>query len=389
MITGSRRHILLALSPALLLAVAAFAASAQTQTQPDKAHAASLYSAHRVAVSAETVKVTEYRPQLVLTGTVAARNLINLAFRASGQVTERHADVGQKVEAGDLLARIDAVEQQAALRSAQASLNAAQAQLVQATANYARQQALLKQGFTTRSQFGTAEETKQLAEAALISAQTQMKNAQDMMSYTELRAPRSGVVTARNIETGQLVQAAQTAFIIAADGERDAVFDVQEALAAHAETIEGKSDGQGLPPVNLSLVSDPAIVATGHVREIAPVVNATTGTVRVKVGLNTPPAAMTLAAPVIGSLSLPAVRAVVLPWSAVTAQDGKPAVWVFDPKTNSVSSALVQILDYEREKIIISDGLKDGQMVVTRGGQMLGEGSVVDLLMVDEKSVTQ
>lgn len=387
MITGSREHILRLFFQSLFLFVTASVALAQSQ--PDKLKDNTLNSAHRVAVSAETVKVTEYRPQLVLTGTVAARNLINLAFRASGQVTERNADVGQKVEAGDLLARIDAVEQQAVLRSAQASLNAAQAQLVQATANYARQQALLKQGFTTRGQFGTAEETKQRAEASLISAQSQMKNAQDMMSYTELRAPRSGVVTARNIETGQLVQAAQTAFTIAADGERDAVFDVQEALAAHAETIGGKPDKQGLPPVSLSLVSDPAVTSTGHVREIAPVVNATTGTVRIKVELDTPPAAMTLAAPVTGTLSLPAVRAVVLPWSAMTAQDGKPAVWVLDPQTNSVTSVPIQVLDYEREKIIISDGLQDGQMVITRGGQMLGEGSVVDLLKVDEKSVTQ
>lgn len=387
MITGSRKHILRLFSQGILLFVTVSVAVAQSQT--DQLKDKTLYSAHRVAVSAETVKVTEYRPQLVLTGTVAARNLINLAFRASGQVTERNADVGQKVEAGDLLARIDAVEQQAVLRSAQASLNAAQAQLVQATANYARQQALLKQGFTTRGQFGTAEENKQRAESALISAQSQMKNAQDMMSYTELRAPRSGVVTARNIEAGQLVQAAQTAFTIAADGERDAVFDVQEALAAHAEQIVGKSGTAALPQVSLSLVSDPVVAATGHVREIAPVVNATTGTVRIKVELDTPPTAMTLAAAVTGTLSLPAVRAVVLPWSAMTALDGKPAVWVLDPKTNSVTSVLVEVLDYEREKIIISDGLEDGQMVVTRGGQMLGEGSVIDLLMVDEKSVTQ
>ncbi len=387
MITGSRKHILRLFSQAIFLFVTASVAVAQSQT--DKLKDKTLYSAHRVAVSAETVKVTEYRPQLVLTGTIAARNLINLAFRASGQVTERNADVGQKVEAGDILARIDAVEQQAVLRSAQASLNAAQAQLVQATANYARQQALLKQGFTTRGQFGTAEENKQRAESALISAQSQMKNAQDMMSYTELRAPRSGVVTARNIEAGQLVQAAQTAFIIAADGERDAVFDVQEALAAHAEQIVGKSGTAALPQVSLSLVSDPMVAATGHVREIAPVVNATTGTVRIKVELDTPPAAMTLAAPVTGTLSLPAVRAVVLPWSTMTAQDGKPAVWVLDRETHSVTSVPIQVLDYEREKIIISDGLEDGQMVITRGGQMLGEGSVVDLLMVDEKSVTQ
>lgn len=387
MITGLRRQILRSFSKAVLLTASVCAVSAQARA--DATSDPALYQAHRVAVSAETVKITQYRPQLVLTGSVAARNLINLAFRASGQVTERKVDVGQKVEAGDLLARIDAVEQQAALRSALASLNAAQAQLVQATANFSRQQVLLQQGFTTRGQYGTAEEAKQRAESALISAQSQMKNAHDMMSYTELRAPRSGVVTARNIEAGQLVQAAQTAFIIAADGARDAVFDVQEALAAHAETIEGNHDGQGLPPVNLALVSDPEVTATGHIREIAPVVNATTGTVRIKVGLDVTPAAMSLAAPVTASLSLPAVNAVILPWSAMTARDGKPAVWVLDPKTKSVVSAPVQILDYEREKIIISGGLQDGQMVVTRGGQMLGEGSVVDLFMTDKQKATQ
>lgn len=375
---------------AVLAAVPVFAAHSQTiNTQPALASASELYNAHRVAVSARTVEVSDYRSQLMLTGSIAARNLINLAFRASGQVIERNVDVGQKVEAGSLLARIDAVDQQAALQSAQASLNAARAQLTQAVANYNRQDVLLKQGFTTRSQFGSAEEAKQRAESALKNAETQMKNAQDMMSYTELRAPRSGVVTARNIEAGQLVQAAQTAYVIAADGDRDAVFDVQEALAAHAETLEEKSGLKALPQVSLSLTSDPSIRATGHVREVAPVVNARTGTVRIKVEIDTPPAAMTLGVPVTGSLMLPAMRAIILPWSALTSQQGKPAVWVIDPQTNKVFSRLVDVLDYEREKIIISEGVENGQLVVTRGGQMLGEGAQVDILLLDDQKVAQ
>lgn len=375
---------------AVLAAVPVFAAHSQTiNTQPALAPASELYNAHRVAVSARTVEVSDYRSQLMLTGSIAARNLINLAFRASGQVIERNVDVGQKVEAGSLLARIDAVDQQAALQSAQASLNAARAQLTQAVANYNRQDVLLKQGFTTRSQFGSAEEAKQRAESALKNAETQMKNAQDMMSYTELRAPRSGVVTARNIEAGQLVQAAQTAYVIAADGDRDAVFDVQEALAAHAETLEERGGLKALPQVSLSLTSDPSIRATGHVREVAPVVNARTGTVRIKVEIDTPPAAMTLGVPVTGSLMLPAMRAIILPWSALTSQQGKPAVWVIDPQTNKVSSRLVDVLDYEREKIIISEGVENGQLVVTRGGQMLGEGAQVDILLLDDQKVAQ
>lgn len=330
----------------------------------------------RPAVAVQVIEFIDFSSQLSLTGAIAAKTTLNLSFRAGGQVIERLAEVGQRVEAGQLLARIDSIEQQSGLRSAEAGLAAAKAQLVQARSHYNRQQSLLAQGFTTQGQFGAAQEALQRTQAAVAAAESQLGSAQDMMSYTQLHAPRAGVITARNIEAGQLMQAAQTAYVLAADGGRDAIFDVQESLAADAATAER----QDTLRVDLSLISDPRIVASGHVSEVSPVVNARTGTVRVKVSLDNIPTEMALGAPVTGSLRLRPHKAVELPWSALTSDAGIPAVWVVDRETNRVSLAPVKILSFEREKLILAGGVEEGQSVVIRGAQMLGTGEHVDII---------
>ncbi|EEQ96401.1 Membrane fusion protein mtrC precursor [Brucella intermedia LMG 3301] len=96
-----------------------------------------------VPVAAVKAVASDYQPKLTLSGSIAARSLVNVSFRLNGQVVQRLVEVGQHVEKGQPLASIDDVEQQANLRVAQASKDAAQAQLVQAEANFARQKALL------------------------------------------------------------------------------------------------------------------------------------------------------------------------------------------------------------------------------------------------------
>ncbi|WP_163595045.1 HlyD family efflux transporter periplasmic adaptor subunit, partial [Klebsiella pneumoniae] len=87
----------------------------------------------------------------------------------------------------------------------------------------------------------------------------------------------------------QVVQAAQTVFTVAEDGDRDAVFNVQETLVAGVH-------GSTPPPVAVALLADPKVTAQGTVREIAPVVDPASGSVRVKVALPATPAAMPLGA---------------------------------------------------------------------------------------------
>ncbi|TIO32111.1 MAG: efflux RND transporter periplasmic adaptor subunit [Mesorhizobium sp.] len=323
-----------------------------------------------VMVRAETVAIADYAPRTSLTGVIAARTLNNLSFRVGGRVAERLVDVGQHVDKDAVLARIDPQEQESDLRSAQADLDAAQAQLTQASAAFERQKTLLAQGYTTRRDYDAADQALKVAQGSVEQAQSALANARENLSFTELKAGAAGVVTARQVEAGQVVQAAQTVFAIAEDGDRDAVFNVQETLVAKTPAA---------PAVTITLLSDPQVKATGKVREISPAVDPASGSIRVKVAIADTPAGMPLGAAVIGSASAKPSKAVILPWQALTSSDGKPAVWVVDVSTKAVATTPVNVLAFDSGTVVIDKGLEAGQSVVTAGGQLLSPGQTVEI----------
>lgn len=319
----------------------------------------------RIRVSSVAAKPSS--SEISLTGAIAARTETNLAFRTSGRIIKRLVDVGDSVKRGQLLAQMEDEVQAADLDSARATLSAAEADLAHATAAFTRQQTLLRANSTAQSTYDMAEENLKVARAASESARSAVTNAQETLSYTRLTADADGIVTARNADVGETVQAAQAVYSVAVDGPRDAVFDIYESLL--------KSD---VPPeVTVSLASDPSVVAKGLVREVAPSVDQKTGTVRVKVGLDTPPAAMTLAAVVRGSVVMAGPLAITLPPAALASLGGKPAVWVLDSGAMTVSLRPVTVSEYQTGAIVISDGLKDGDQVVVDGSKLLRQGQAV------------
>ncbi|WP_245493133.1 MULTISPECIES: efflux RND transporter periplasmic adaptor subunit [unclassified Mesorhizobium] len=323
-----------------------------------------------VMVRTETVAIANYAPRTSLTGAIAARTLNNLSFRVGGRVAERLVDVGQHVDQGAVLARIDPQEQEFDLRSAQADLDAAQAQLTQAAAAFERQKTLLARGYTTRRDYDAAEQASKVARGSVDAAQSALANAKENLSFTELKAGAAGVITVRQVEAGQVVQAAQTVFTLAEDGDRDAVFNVEETLVAKTPAA---------PAVTITLLSDPQIKAMGKVREISPAVDPASGSIRVKVAIPDTPAGMPLGAAVIGSVSAQPLKAVILPWQALTLSDGKPAVWVVDQSTKAVTTAQVEVLAFGSGSVVIDKGLEAGQTVVTAGGQLLSPGQTVEI----------
>ena len=179
-------------------------------------------------VHTEVIQPRARHTPLTLTGEVEARFRADLSFRVSGRVLERLVDVGAPVNVGDLLARIDPTEQQADFAAATAAVAAAEAQLRVAQATFERQNYLLSSGFTTRTAHDQSQEQLRTAQSTLKSAKAELGTARDKLEDTQLRARAEGVITARKLEVGQIVQAAQTVFTVAQDGERDAVFDVPE-----------------------------------------------------------------------------------------------------------------------------------------------------------------
>ncbi|OYD83868.1 efflux RND transporter periplasmic adaptor subunit [Azospirillum brasilense] len=322
-------------------------------------------------VRAITVERNVQGAPVTLTGQVRAQDQANLSFRLDGRLLERRVNVGDLVQPGQIVGKLDPQIQQNSLRQAQAGLSAAQAQLVQARNAFRRQQELLKNGWTTNASFDQAQQALDSAEAQVTSSRAQMHNAEEMLSYTDLLADTAGTVTATGAEPGEVLRAGQMVVQVARQGGRDAVFDVPSQLIRTAPRD---------PVVAVSLAEDPSVTATGRVREVAPQADPTTRTFQVKVGLIDPPDAMRLGATVAGRIRLSPPEGVDVPASALTQSNGRPAVWVFDRKNQTVSLRSVEISQHEPASVVISQGLAAGEVVVTAGAQVLRPGQKVRLL---------
>ncbi|SFL45729.1 efflux RND transporter periplasmic adaptor subunit [Methylorubrum salsuginis] len=319
------------------------------------------------------VRVVEARKnpvaaEVVLTGDIQAQAQTNVAFRTNGKVSERRVEVGDHVAADQVLAVLEPLVQRANLDNAKAALVSAEAQLTQAKVTFERQKQLLAGGYTTRPSYDNAEQQLRTSQAAVDSAKAALGTSEEQLSYTELRAGVSGIVLSRTFEVGQVVQAGQSVMVLAQDGPRDAVFNVYEALTANPP--EDKA-------IQVVLQSDPSVTAVGRVREISPTVDPQSGTVRVKMGLEATPPAMTLGAVVIGRGRFGGREAVVLPWSALYRFENRPAVWIHDPATGTVSVRRIEIDRYGGADIVLKGGVAPGESVVVAGIQFLRPGQRV------------
>jgi RND family efflux transporter MFP subunit len=312
---------------------------------------------------------------LTLTGQIRAQTQTNLAFRVDGRVIERHADVGDRVEAGQLIARLDPQIQKNGLRQAEADLSAARAQLVQARNDFERQKSLVESGYASRTRFDAAEQTLKTAKAQVDSAEAQVRNATEQLDFTELYADSDGSVTAIGAEPGEVAAAGQMVVQVAHEGGLDAVFDVP------AQTFRRASKDV---VIQVALADDPAIKVMGRVREVAPQADSATRTFPVKVGLIDPPEAMRLGMTVTGSITLNAPEGIELPASALMQAGDHPAVWVVDPETKTVSLRNIDVIRYDAATVVVGQGLTVGEIVVTAGVQTLRPDQMVRLLGDDQ-----
>ncbi|QOG17520.1 MULTISPECIES: efflux RND transporter periplasmic adaptor subunit [Bradyrhizobium] len=322
-------------------------------------------------VRTSTVEKRKVTTPLTFTGRIEAEDEVNIAFRISGRLLSNDAKIGDRVKAGQVLARLESQNELNGLRQAQASLAAAQGQLTQARNHFDRQETLLAQGWTTRANFDAATQARQTAQSQVDAAEAQLSAAHDLVGFTELTADAPGVITATGPGAGEVVQVGQMIARIARQDGRDAVFDVPSQLVRSAS-----SD----PEVEVSLADDQTIKARGRVREVAAQASAVTRTFEVRVGLTDPPPAMRLGATVVGRVNTSAGPMIDIPSSALTRMNQRPAVWVVDPANNTVSVRNVDVLRFDEAQAVISQGLDTGEVIVTAGVQALHPGQTVRVL---------
>lgn len=322
-----------------------------------------------VRVAVQPVASLDVASSVMLTGDIQARKVTEQSFRVSGKLVKRYADVGDRVRAGQVLARLDPREQKTDLASANAEVAVRESRLHLAEQNYQRQQLLLPKGYTNLSEYQKARSGLDSARGDLAALRAQQANARDQVGYTELFAVANGVITARHAEEGQVVQAATPVFNLAHDGQREAVFSAYESLLG-ADQTEGT--------VTISPLGQPTIQLSGTIREITPIVSAASGTLRVRVALPDAAIAPALGSVVSARLQTRSQRAFALPWSALSRTQGQPAVWRLDDQSK-VRLTRVKVLRYEQGQVIVSEGLNEGDRVVSRGLQFLYPGQQVEV----------
>ncbi len=322
-------------------------------------------------VRSVTIAKSEGGNTIALSGRIAAEDEVAIAFRIPGRLIERTVNVGDRVRPGQVIARLEQMNERNQLLSAQAALNAANADLVRARDEFTRQSSLIDEGFTTRAQLDQATAGFRAAEAQVKSASAQVSMAQDLVGFTVLTADAAGAVIARGAEPGEVVQAGQMIVRIAKDGGVDAVFEVPPQIMR----ITARNR-----PITVALTDDAQVTATGRVREVDPQADPVTGTFTVKVGIENPPAGMFLGSIVSGRVTIEGDPLISVPSSALATTEGKPALWVVDPATSTVALRPIRIARHEPDSVVVAEGLAPGDTVVTAGVQTLRAGQKVRIL---------
>ncbi|MDH6267412.1 RND family efflux transporter MFP subunit [Rhizobium sp. SG_E_25_P2] len=296
------------------------------------------------------------------TGEIKPRIESELSFKVSGQVNARYVGVGDHVKTGQILATLDDTEQRADVASARASVDSQEASLRIAQSVLKRREALTATGALSRQQLDSAVQEFQSAENDLAAAKASLATAEEALGQTVLRADADGAITARNIETGQVVQPSSTAFTLAQDGALDAVFNVQENVLSARDVA---------PTIEISLLSRPSIRAKANIREVSPALDRTLGTVRVKLSIENPPPEMTLGSTIVAHVRFATYERVKIPWQSLYSLDGQPAVWVVDPTSMQTTLKTVSVERYDATQVVLAKGLKPGDIFVVDGGQFL------------------
>ncbi|HET8869091.1 MAG TPA: efflux RND transporter periplasmic adaptor subunit [Aquabacterium sp.] len=302
---------------------------------------------------------------------IRARTESKLGFRVGGKVLRRLVELGQSVRAGQVLAELDPQDLRLGQDAARAGVAAAEANAAQAEADLKRFTELRAQGFISAAELDRHVTMAKAAESSLRQAKAQAGVQGNQTAYAALTAPAAGVITAVDVEPGQVVSPGLPVFQLAEDGPRDAVFSVPETLARSVRTLVGRKDAIQVKAWG----SDEWVRAT--IREMAAAADPVSRTFLVKadVGRQGFELGQTASIKLVGPVH--AKEGLRVPLQAVAERDGKSVIWVLDGKTMTVQPQPVVTGDITGDVVLIVQGLKPGQEIVTAGAHVLSPGQKV------------
>lgn len=308
--------------------------------------------------------------KLAANGSVAAWQEASVGAEANGlRVAELHANVGDKVKRGQLLASFAAESVQADVALARAAVAEAQANAAEAAANADRARAVQGSGAISAQQVNQYLTQEQTGKARVASAQAQLDAQQLRLKNTQLLAPDSGIISARSASVGSVVGAGTEMFKLIRQGR----------LEWRGE-VTSNEIGRIAPGTAVLVTAPGGAKLQGKVRSLAPTVDAATRNGLVYVDL--PSAEKGVANSfkpgmyARGEFELGSSGALTVPQAAVVVRDGFSYVSRVGAD-NRVAQVKVQTGRVVGDQVEIQSGVKPEDKLVASGGGFLSDGDLV------------
>lgn len=300
----------------------------------------------------------------------------NLSFKVSGTVQSLPVKVGDKVAAGQLIARIDPQDYRLRVQQADAALTQANAQLQRANADYERIRGLYENNNAAKSELDAARAGFESERARVKSAEKQLELAKLQLSYTRLTAPTQGSIAAIHVEVNENVQQGRNIVMMTAGSQ----IEVEVAIPENLITLikEGSL-------VTVAFDARPGKTYSATVTEVGVATTdfATTYPVTVRLAGADPEIRSGMAAEVAFRFeSADRRERMIVPGVAVAEDRQGRFVFVVEPTSGDtavVKRVNVKIGELHADGIEIFEGLRDGDLVVTAGVSKIHDGQRVKL----------
>ncbi|QBG48839.1 efflux RND transporter periplasmic adaptor subunit [Verrucomicrobia bacterium S94] len=309
-------------------------------------------------------------------GVVKATEEASLSFRVGGPLTQVNVVLGEPVKKGTLLMQIDPRDFEDRILSLEAQLEGKEASAENARQDYRRVAELFKEKVVPQADYDRAKSVMDSAEAAVKDLKAQLRIARHALQDTALLAPYDGTVTEQRVENYEMISPGQVVLHYHAIDQLEINVHVPENEVVHVPM-----DAKEL----FAYVTFPALPGRefkAGLKEWSTRADPMTRTYAATFEMKAPESGRILpgmTATVTFRESSEQSRAITLPVSAVASSaDGVSVVWIYDEDTGTVRQREVQVGELNgTSRVVITDGLREGELAVVSGSRFLHEGCPV------------